>query len=96
MYHGGSIVMEQMPANIADRLARLEGQYYALSKELSDGFKELHGAVDEVRKQVESLQNVKSGMLRSESLGDVLKRLDDRVNEMHKQVVALTKTFQTR
>ncbi len=88
--------MERTPISIEDRMARLEGQYYALSKELSDRFKEIHGAIDEVNKKVESLQNVKSGMLRSESLGDVLKRLDDRVDEVHKQVTSLTKTFQRR
>ncbi len=88
--------MEPAATNLEDRLARLEGQYHALSEELSDGFKDLRDALNDVRKQVESLQNVKSGMLSSESLADVISRIDQRIDDMHKQVIAISNAIQVR
>jgi hypothetical protein len=88
--------MEPAATSLEDRLARLEGQYHALSKELSDGFKDLHDTLNDVHKQVESLQNVKSGMLSSESLADVISRIDQRIDDMHKQVIAISNALQIR
>ncbi len=88
--------MEPPATGLEDRLARLEGQYHALSQELSDGFKDLHDTLNDVRTQIESLQNVKSGMLSSESLADVISRIDQRVDDIHKQVIAISNMIQER
>lgn len=88
--------MEPAATSLEDRLARLEGQYHGLSQMLADGFSDLHDALNDVRKQVESLQNVKSGMLSSESLADVVSRIDQRVDDMHKQVIAISNAIQVR
>jgi len=88
--------MEPAPTGIEDRLARLEGQYHGLSKELNDKFNDLHKALDEVRKQLEGLQKVKSGMLSSESLADVISRIDQRIEDTHKQVMAISDAIQVR
>jgi ABC-type transporter Mla subunit MlaD len=88
-----------MDGNITDldaRLARLEGQYHALSQELNDNFKEVRNTLQKVQKQVDELGTVKGGMFRSQSLGDVMKRLDQQVGEMHQQVQAISDALQVR
>lgn len=87
--------METEPQTIEERLARLEGQYHALSKELSDGFGDLRKTIDTMQQQVEEIHTVKGGLLRSETLADVIKRIDDQVQEMHKQVIAISNWTQT-
>ena len=87
--------MEREPQTVEDRLARLEGQYHALSKELSDGFKSLRDTLDTIKQQVDEMHTVKSGMLRSETLADVVTRIDEQVQAMHKQVVTISNTVQT-
>ncbi len=87
--------MEREPQTIEDRLARLEGQYHALSKELTDGFKGLRDTIDKMQQQVEEIHTVKSGLIKSETLADVVKRIDDQIQEMHKQVITISNTMQT-
>lgn len=87
--------MEREPQTVEDRLARLEGQYHALSKELTDGFKSLRDTLDTMKQQVDEIHTVKSGLLRSQTLADVVTRIDEQVQEMHKQVVAISNTVQT-
>jgi phage shock protein A len=87
--------MEREPQTVEDRLARLEGQYHALSKELADGFKSLRDTLDAMKQQVDEMHTVKSGLIRSETLADVVTRIDEQVQEMHKQVVAISNTVQT-
>ena len=88
--------MDQTSLNLDMRLARLEGQYHALSQELNDKFKDLQNTLEKVQKQVEDLNTVKGGMLRSQSLSDVVKRVDQEVQEMHKQVIAISNALQVR
>jgi hypothetical protein len=87
--------MEREPQTIEDRLARLEGQYHALSKELTDGFKGLNDTIDKMQQQLEEIHTVKGGLIKSETLADVVKRIDQQLQEMHKQVVAISNTMQT-
>jgi hypothetical protein len=87
--------MEQEPQTIEDRLARLEGQYHALSKELMDGFKGLNDTIDKMQQQLAEIHTVKGGLLKSETLADVVKRIDQQLQDMHKQVVAMSNTMQT-
>jgi septal ring factor EnvC (AmiA/AmiB activator) len=87
--------MEREPLTTDDRLARLEGQYHALSKELTDGFKSLRTTLKTIQEQVDDMHTVKSGLIRSETLADVVTRIDEQVLEMHKQVVAISNTVQT-
>jgi hypothetical protein len=87
--------MEREPQTIEERLARLEGQYHALSKELADGFGGLRKTIDAMQQQVEEIHTVKGGLIRSETLADVIKRIDEQVQEMHKQVIAISNTVQT-
>lgn len=88
--------METLPENTDDRLARLEGQYHALSKQLTDNFKEVRDTLDQVKNDLEGLTQVKSGMLKSESLTDVLKRLDERTDEMQKQIQSISNAVQIK
>ena len=88
--------MEQAPQTLEDRLARLEGQYHALSKELTDGFKNIQDTLGTVQQQVKEIHDVGGGLLKTETLADVVKRLDQHVQEMHKQVIAINNTLQTR
>lgn len=82
--------------DIDARLARLEGQYHALSRDMNDKFKELHDTLNKVQKQVENMDSVKGGMFRSQSLGDVMKRVDQQVQEMHQQVIAISNALQVK
>lgn len=88
--------MEKEPQTIEERLARLEGQYHALSKELTDNFKTVQDTMNTVRDQVEEIHTVKGGMLKSETLPDVLKRIDDRIDDVHKHIVAISNHLQLK
>jgi ribosomal protein L9 len=88
--------MEPDVQSVEQRLARLEGQYHALSQELNDNFKELRNTLEKVQKQVEEIHTVKGGMFRSQNLSDVIKRVDQEVQEMHRQVVAISNALQVR
>ncbi|HEX6289242.1 MAG TPA: hypothetical protein VFZ66_08635 [Herpetosiphonaceae bacterium] len=87
--------MEREPQTLEDRLARLEGQYHALSKELMDGFKDLRDRLDKAQQQLDEVHTVKGGLVKSETLADVITRIDRQVDEMHKQVIAISNTMQT-
>lgn len=86
--------MQTEPQNIEDRLARLEGQYHALSKELTDNFKTVQDTLNTVQQQVEEIHTVKSGMLKSETLPDLLQRIDEQLQRVSKQVVAISNNLQ--
>lgn len=86
--------MQTEPQTIEERLARLEGQYHALSKELTDNFKTVQDTLSTVKQQVEEIHTVKSGLLRSETLPDVLKRMDEQLQHLSKQVVAISNNLQ--
>jgi hypothetical protein len=86
--------MQTEPQNTDERLARLEGQYHALSKELTDNFKTIQDTLNTVQKQVEEMHTVKGGLLKSETLPDVLKRMDDQLQTLGKQVVAISNSLQ--
>jgi uncharacterized coiled-coil protein SlyX len=88
--------MERTPETIEERMARLEGQYHALSKELTDGLGGMQETLDNLREQVEGLTKVKGGMLKSESLSDVIGRMDGRLDEMQKQMVAISNALQVK
>lgn len=88
--------MERTPETIEERMARLEGQYHALSKELTDGLGGMQETLDKLREQVEGVVNVKSGMLKSESLADVITRIDSKLDEMQKQIVAISNALQVK
>ncbi len=88
--------MDQNTLSTDLRLARLEGQYHALSQELNEKFNELHNMLENVQKQVEEINTVKGGMFRSQSLSDVVKRVDQEVQEMHKQVIAISNALQVK
>jgi uncharacterized coiled-coil protein SlyX len=87
-------MMERNPETIEDRLARLEGQYHGLSKELHDGLAGLQATLDKMRQQVEDVYTVKGGMLKSEHLPNVIQRMDSEIQEMHKQVIAISNQLQ--
>jgi predicted nucleic acid-binding Zn-ribbon protein len=82
--------------DIDERLARLEGQYHALSRDLNDKLKELHNMLEKVQKGVENMDKVKGGGFRNQSLGDVVKRVDQEVQEMHQQVIAISNALQVK
>ncbi len=85
-----------MAANDMDaRLARLEGQYHALSRDMNDKHKELRDLLEKIQKQVENNTSVKGGF-RSQSLSDVVKRVDQEVQEMHQQVIAISNALQVK
>ncbi len=86
--------MQTEPETLEERMARLEGQYHALSKELTDNFKTVQDTLNTMQKQVEEIHTVKGGLLRSETLPDVLKRMDDQLQRMSKQVVAISNNLQ--
>lgn len=86
--------MEREPQNTDERLARLEGQYHALSKELTDNFKTVQDTLTTMQQQVEEIHTVKSGLLKSEKLSDVLQRIDGQLGTMQKQIVAISNTLQ--
>jgi uncharacterized coiled-coil protein SlyX len=88
--------MERTPETIEERMARLEGQYHALSKELTDGLGGMQETLDNLRQQVEGVVKVKSGMLKSESLSDVITRMDGKLDEMQKQIVAISNALQVK
>ncbi len=88
--------MDQNTLSTDMRLARLEGQYHALSQELTEKFQNLQNVLEKVQKQVEEINTVKGGMLRSQNLSDVVKRIDGEVQEMHKQVIAISNALQVR
>jgi archaellum component FlaC len=88
--------MERTPETIEERMARLEGQYHALSKDLTDGLGGRKETLDNLREQVEGLTKVKGGMLKSESLSDVIGRMDGRLDEMQKQIVAISNALQVK
>ncbi len=88
--------MERTPETLEERMARLEGQYHALSKELTDGLGGMQATLDKLREQVEGVVNVKSGMLKSESLADVITRMDGKLDEMQKQIVAISNALQVK
>ncbi len=85
-----------MAANDMDaRLARLEGQYHALSRDMNDKHKELRNLLEKIQKQLENNTSVKGGF-RSQSLSDVVKRVDQEVQEMHQQVIAISNALQVK
>lgn len=86
--------MQTEPETLEERMARLEGQYHALSKEVTDNFKTVQDTLNTMQKQVEAIHTVKGGLLRSETLPDVLKRMDDQLQQMSKQVVAISNNLQ--
>lgn len=86
--------MQRGPENTDDRLARLEGQYHALSKEITDGFKAVNNTLNDMKKQVDEIHTVKSGLLKNEKIGDVIQRLDDKIDQMQKQVIAISDNLQ--
>lgn len=86
--------MQTEPQTIEERLARLEGQYHALSKEFTDNFKTVQDTLNKAQQQLEEIHTVKGGFLKSETLPDVLKRLDDRIDEIGKQVRAISNNLQ--
>ena len=86
--------MQTEPETLEERMARLEGQYHALSKELTDNFKTVQDTLNTRQKQVEEIHTVKGGLLRSETLPDVLKRMDDQLQQVSKQVVAISNNLQ--
>lgn len=86
--------MEREPRTIEDRLARLEGQYHALSKELTDGFKDLRATLEKIQQQVEEIHTVKSGMLKSKTLPDVVTGIDEQLDQMQRQIVAIANNLQ--
>jgi hypothetical protein len=86
--------MQTEPQTVEERLARLEGQYHALSKELTDNFKTVQDTLNTVQKQVAEIHTVKGGLLKSETLPDVLKRVDEQLQTMSKQVVAISNSLQ--
>lgn len=88
--------MDQNTLSTDLRLARLEGQYHALSQELTAKFQDLQNVLEKVQKQVEEINTVKGGMLRSQNLSDVVKRIDGEVQEMHKQVIAISNALQVK
>jgi uncharacterized protein YukE len=81
--------------DIDARLARLEGQYHALSRDMNDKHKELRDLLQKIQKQVENNTSVKGGF-RSQSLSDVVKRVDQEVQEMHQQVIAISNALQVK
>lgn len=86
--------MQTEPETLEERMARLEGQYHALSKELTDNFKTVQDTLNSMQKQVEEIHTVKGGLLKSETLPDVLKRMDDQLQQVSKQVVAISNNLQ--
>lgn len=86
--------MQTEPQNVEERLARLEGQYHALSKELTDNFKTVQDTLNTMKQQVEEIHTVKGGLLRSETLPDVVKRMDEQLQQISKQVVAISNSLQ--
>ena len=86
--------MQTEPETLEERMARLEGQYHALSKELTDNFKTVQDTLNTMQKQVEEIHTVRGGLLRSETLPDVLKRMDDQLQQVSKQVVAISNNLQ--
>lgn len=86
--------MQPEPHTIEERLARLEGQYHALSKELTDNFKTVQDTLNKAQKQLDEIHTVKGGLLKSETLPDLLKRLDDQIDQMSKQVRAISNQLQ--
>lgn len=86
--------MQTEPETLEERMARLEGQYHALSKELTDNFKTVQDTLNNMQKQVEAIHTVKGGLLKSETLPDVLKRMDDQLQQVSKQVVAISNNLQ--
>ena len=86
--------MQTEPETLEERMARLEGQYHALSKELTDNFKSIQDTLNNVQKQVDDMHTVKGGLLKSETLSDVLKRMDDQLQQVSKQVVAISNNLQ--
>lgn len=81
--------------DIESRLAHLEGQYHALSRDMNDKFKEVRNLLEKIQKQVDNNTSVKGGF-RSQSLGDVVKRVDQEVQEMHQQVIAISNALQVK
>ena len=77
-----------------ERLARLEGQHHALSKELTDNFKTVQDTLTTMQQQVEEIHTVKSGLLKSEKLSDVLQRIDGQLGTLQKQIVAISNNLQ--
>ena len=88
--------MERLPQDSEDRLARLEGQYHTLSKELTDKFKDLKDTLTKVQQQVEEIHTVKTGMLKSENLSDVVLRIDQQLDAMQKQIVVISNNVQIK
>jgi septation ring formation regulator EzrA len=86
--------MEREPQNTEERLARLEGQYHALSKELTDNFKTVQDTLNKMQQQLQEVHTIKSGMLKSETLPDVPQRIDQQIDQMHKQIVAISNQLQ--
>lgn len=86
--------MEREPRDTDDRLARLEGQYHALSKELSDNFKTIQDTLNTMKQQLEEVHTIKSGLLKKETLPDVLQRIDGQLDQMQKQIVAISNQLQ--
>ncbi len=81
--------------DIDTRLARLEGQYHALSRDMNDKHKELRNLLEKIQKQLENNTSVEGGF-RSQSLSDVVKRVDQEVQEMHQQVIAISNALQVK
>jgi DNA-binding FrmR family transcriptional regulator len=86
--------MQTEPQNVEERLARLEGQYHALSKELTDNFKTVQDSLNTMKQQVQEIHTVKGGLLKSETLPDVVKRMDEQLQQISKQVVAISNSLQ--
>jgi DNA-binding FrmR family transcriptional regulator len=86
--------MQTEPQNVEERLARLEGQYHALSKELTDNFKTVQDSLNTMKQQVQEIHTVKGGLLKSETLPDIVKRMDEQLQQISKQVVAISNSLQ--
>lgn len=83
--------MEPDATTLEDRLARLEGQYHALAKELADNFKSIHDSLADVGSKLDDMHTVKRGMLKSETLAEAVARVDGRLDDVGKQIGAMAK-----
>jgi len=83
--------MEPEATTLEDRLARLEGQYHALGKELADNFKSIHDTLADVGSKLDQMHIVKRGMLKKETLAEAVARIDGRLDEVGKQIEAIAK-----
>lgn len=83
--------MEPDATTLEDRLARLEGQYHGLAKELADNFKSINDALADMGNKLDEMHTVKSGFMKSQTLAEAVGRIDGRLDEIGKQIEALAK-----